>query len=538
MSTTLRITGMTCEHCAVAVGRALDKLEGVRARVSYEEGVARVEGGCADDWVRLVRAAGYDAYPLDGDGQGEMPGPGLRVVVIGSGSAAFAGAIRAAEAGAQVTLIERGTLGGTCVNIGCVPSKIMIRAALMAHQAGHHPFDGLERHVPAVDRAALAAQQQGRVDALRKAKYEDILATNPSLQLLRGSGRLAGEHRVEVMHADGTSTRLLADRVLIATGASAAIPSIPGLAGTPYWTSTEALTAETIPQRLAVIGGSVVALELAQAFARLGSRVTLFARSTLLSREDAALGEGLAEILRAEGLDLRLHSVPQRVAHVGGRFRLTLADGMLESEALLVATGRRANTAELGLQTVGLETDAEGRIAVDAHLRTGIDWIHAAGDCTALPQYVYVAAAAGTRAAINMTGGDASLDLAAMPAVVFTDPQVATVGLSERQAKARGLEAESRTLSLDNVPRALANFDTRGFVKLVAERGSGRLLGAQILAAEAGEMIQSAALALAAGMTVDDLAGRLFPYLTMVEGLKLCAQTFSRDVSQLSCCAG
>ncbi|AOV16684.1 hypothetical protein BJI67_06070 [Acidihalobacter aeolianus] len=338
-------------------------------------------------------------------------------------------------------------------------------------------------------------------------------------------------------------------------------PSIPGLAGTPYWTSTEALTAETIPQRLAVIGGSVVALELAQAFVRLGSRVTLLARSTLLSREDAALGEGLAEILRAEGLDLRLHSVPQRVAHVGGRFRLTLADGMLESEALLVATGRRANTAALGLQTVGLETDAEGRIAVDAHLRTGVDWIHAAGDCTALPQYMYVAAAAGTRAAINMTGGDASLDLAAMPAstsrrcqprprgdasldlaampaVVFTDPQVATVGLSEQQAKARGLEAESRTLSLDNVPRALANFDTRGFVKLVAERGSGRLLGAQILAAEAGEMIQSAALALAAGMTVDDLAGRLFPYLTMVEGLKLCAQTFSRDVSPLSCCAG
>jgi mercuric reductase len=171
-------------------------------------------------------------------------------------------------------------------------------------------------------------------------------------------------------------------------------------------------------------------------------------------------------------------------------------------------------------------------------MRTSAANIYAAGDCTDQPQFDYVAAAAGTRAALNMLGGDATLDLSAMPAVVFTDPQVATVGLTETEARAAGLEVDTRTLSLDNVPRALANFDTRGFIKLVAEAGSGKLLGVQAVAPEAGEVIQSAALALRAGMTVHDLADQLFPYLTMVEGLKLCAQTFTRDVRQLSCCAG
>jgi mercuric reductase len=171
-------------------------------------------------------------------------------------------------------------------------------------------------------------------------------------------------------------------------------------------------------------------------------------------------------------------------------------------------------------------------------MRTSVEHIYAAGDCTDQPQYVYVAAAAGTRAAINMTGGDAALDLTAMPAVVFTEPAVGSVGLTEQQANDQGIATDSRTLDLENVPRALANFDTRGFIKLVTEKDSGRLIGAQVLAAEAGEIIQTAVLAIRNRMTVEDLAGQLFPYLTMVEGLKLCAQTFNKDVTQLSCCAG
>ncbi|MDE2392034.1 MAG: mercuric reductase, partial [Rhodospirillales bacterium] len=164
--------------------------------------------------------------------------------------------------------------------------------------------------------------------------------------------------------------------------------------------------------------------------------------------------------------------------------------------------------------------------------------IYAAGDCSDQPQFVYVAAAAGTRAAVNMTGGNAALDLTAMPAVVFTDPQVATAGYSEDEGRHDGIETNSRILTLDNVPRALVNFDTRGFIKLVAEASSGRLIGVQAVASEAGELIQTAALAIRNRMTVSELADQLFPYLTMVEGLKLAAQTFATDVKQLSCCAG
>ena len=209
-----------------------------------------------------------------------------------------------------------------------------------------------------------------------------------------------------------------------------------------------------------------------------------------------------------------------------------------KGERLLLATGRRPNTVNLDLEKAGVKTDTNGAIKINDHMQSSVEHIYAAGDCTNQAQFVYVAAAAGTRAAINMTGGDAALDLSVLPAVVFTDPQVATVGLNEAQANAQGIETDSRTLTLDNVPRALANFDTRGFIKLVAEKTTGKLLGAQIVAAAGGEVIQTVAIALRASMTIEELAGQLFPYLTMVEGIKLCAQTFTRDTKKLSCCAG
>ena len=212
--------------------------------------------------------------------------------------------------------------------------------------------------------------------------------------------------------------------------------------------------------------------------------------------------------------------------------------GELRADQLLVATGRTPNTHSLNLEQAGVRLDERGAIVIDAGMRTSAPDIYAAGDCTDQPQFVYVAAAAGTRAAINMTGGDARLSLDTMPAVVFTDPQVATVGYTEERAHRAGIETDSRSLTLDNVPRALVNFDTRGFIKLVAEAGSGKLIGVQAVAPEAGEIIQTAALAMRARMTVQELADQLFPYLTMVEGLKLAAQTFIKDVTQLSCCAG
>ncbi len=539
---TLHITGMTCEHCARSAEAALNALPGVVASVSLAEGIARVTAGDVTDAQLLdaVTAKGYGAsLAPEAPSAKAAGGDGLHIAVIGSGSGAFAAAIRAVEAGARVTLIEGAeVIGGTCVNVGCVPSKILIRGAHVAHLQAHHPVAGVERHLPRIDRRAMVAQQQGWVEKLRHAKYESILESNPGITLLRGWARFEDATTLHVDLRDGGETRLQADRILIATGARAAVPGIPGLADTPYWTATEALVAEALPEHLVVLGGSVVALELAQAFRRLGAAVTVLARSRLLSHEDPALGEGLQAAFAAEGITVMPDCETRRVSHDGQQFRLDTSRGEIRGDRLLVATGRRPNTDRLALENACVEADARGAIVVDDHLRTSAAPVYAVGDCTHLPPFVYVAAAAGTRAARNMTGEDVALDLSVLPVVVFTEPQVATVGLDEARARAQGLAVDSRSLSLDKLPRALANLDPRGFIKLVAEQGSGRILGCQVLAEAGGEIIQSAALAIANGMTVDDLADRLFPYLTLAEGLKLCAQTFRKDVLQLSCCAG
>jgi len=461
------------------------------------------------------------------------------IAVIGTGGAAMAAALKAAELGAHVTIIERGTIGGTCVNTGCVPSKIMIRAAHIAHMRRESPFDGgITATTPAINRGKLLTQRQARVDELRHAKYEGILDTSANIRLLRGEASFKNDRSLTVRLVEGGERVVTFDHCLIATGASPSVPPIAGLKDTPYWTSTEALASDLIPERLAVIGSSVVSVELAQAFARLGSRVTILARSTLFASEDPAIGEAVTTAFRMEGIEVLHHTQASQVIYADGEFVLTTGHGEIRADKLLIATGRAPDTRGLNLEAAGVEIDQQGAIVIDEGMRTSNPNIYAAGDCTDQPQFVYVAAAAGARAAINMTGGDATLDLTAMPAVVFTHPQVATVGVSEEQAHRDGIKTDSRLLTLDNVPRALANFDTRGFIKLVIEEGSGRLIGVQAVAQEAGELIETAALAIYNRMTVRELADQLFPYLTMVEGLKLAAQTFSKDVKQLSCCAG
>lgn len=475
---------------------------------------------------------------------GEAPvsnksGDDLHIAIVGTGSGAFAAAIKSVERGARVSIIEGADIiGGTCVNIGCVPSKIMIRGGHIAHIQSQHNFSGLPLNRPVIDRKAMVQQQQAMVEELRYAKYESILESNPGINLIRGWARFKDAQTLLVKKTDGSEKEIKADSILLAVGARPMIPDIKGLADTPYWTSTEALLAEEIPEHIVVLGGSVVALELAQAFSHLGSKVTVMARSTLLSREDADLGNGLKKILEDEGLTIQLNTVPDNIYFDEKSFFIKTENGDISCDCLLVATGRRSNADTLALKNAGIAVTANGAIIVDDHMHTNVKNIYAAGDCSDQPQYVYVAAAAGTRAARNMTGDDVAIDLSAMPAVVFTSPQVATVGLSEQQAKTQGMEVESRLLDLENVPRAIANMDTRGFIKLVAEKASGRIVGCQVLANEGGEIIQTAALAISKQMTVDNLANQLFPYLTMVEGLKLTAQTFNKDVSQLSCCAG
>jgi len=532
---TLSIKGMTCDGCAAHAKEALEKIPGVKtAEVCYKNAKATITTSSPVEDTTLIKAIADAGYTVINQDEST-----LHVAIIGSGSAAFACAIKATEGGARVTIIEGAeVIGGCCVNVGCVPSKILIRAAELAENQRDNPFTGIENREPVIDRSKLTEQQVSRVDELRSAKYENILASNPSLTLLKGYASFQSASTLLVSMKDGTEQTLQADRILIATGSKPMIPPIEGLDDTPYWTSTEALFATQTPQHLVVIGSSVIAVEIAQAYRRLGAEVTLLARHTLLYSEDPLLGEALKHSFEKEGLHVLTHTQASHISYQDGSYQIETNAGLLECDQLLIATGRQANTDQLNLAAAGVETTSKNEVRVNTRMETNVANIYAAGDCSDMPQFVYVAAAAGSRAGANMTGGTMQLDLSAMPAVIFTDPQVATVGLTEAEATQKGIATKVRVLDLENVPRALANFETDGFIKLVAEAGSGRLLGAQILAHNAGEIIQSAALAIVNQMTVDNLANQLFPYLTMVEGLKLCAQTFNKDVTELSCCAG
>lgn len=552
----LKIKGMNCPSCVAEIENALNDLEGVTIKVSYPESIGRlsVSGDASLKYlIAKIEDKGYQVTEMNkAQAMPDKPkvvdtnkAQSLHIAIIGTGSSAFACALKAVENSAKVTLIERKPIiGGTCVNIGCVPSKIMIRAAHIAHLQQHHAFAGIKKQKPLIDRKKLLTQQQARVTELRATKYENILAANPNITLLKGDARFVDANRLIVEQEHSKSTQIVADRFLIAVGASPSIPAISGLAGTPYWTSTEALEANKLPKHLIVIGSSIVALEIAQAYLRLGTKVTLLARHSLLSNEDPDIGAELHKILQAEGMTILNNTQAKAVSYKKGwfssnQFTLKTTTGKtLKSEQLLIATGRQANTKNLALEQIGIAINNRGAIIIDEYMRTNVEHIYAAGDCTNQPQFVYVAAAAGTRAAINMTGGNAAINLSTMPAVMFTEPQMATVGLTEAEAHKNKIRTDSRLLALENVPRSLVNFASKGFIKLVIDRDTHCLIGAQILAPEAGEMIQTAVLAIHKQMTIQEIAGQLFPYLTMVEGIKLCAQTFSKDVRELSCCAG
>jgi mercuric reductase len=376
------------------------------------------------------------------------------------------------------------------------------------------------------------------VERLRTTKYTDVLQSYANVTLVRQRARLTGARGIALV--DGAT--ISADKIVITTGASPWAAPIPGLADIRYLDSTSAMELPELPRSLIVIGGSAVGLELGQMFARLGADVTILeAASTLLPAEDPVVGEALAGYLAAEGLRVHTGVSIERVERRESyevRFRETGDVRSVSADQLLVATGRRPNTRTMGLDAAGVKLGPRGEIVVDEHLRTTSSGIYAAGDVTGDPMFVYVAAYAGTLAAENALSGDERrYDLTAVPRVTFTDPGVASVGLSEQEAVAKGIQPRGSHLPLEHVPRALAARDTRGFVRLVANKANRRLIGAQILAPEAGEMISEVVLAIRAKLTIEDLATAFHPYLTLSEGIKLAAQAFTKDVSKLSCCA-
>ncbi len=460
------------------------------------------------------------------------------LVVIGAGSAGFSASITAADQGAQVALIGSGTIGGTCVNIGCVPSKTLIRAAETLHNARVAArFAGITAEAELTDWRGAVRQKDALVSELRQAKYTNLLPAYNGIAYREGPARLV-EGGVEV---DGA--RIPAGKIIIATGARPAVPTIGGIQAVPYLTSTTALDLEELPRSLLVVGGGYIGAELAQMFARAGVKVTLVCRSRLLPEAEPEIGAALTGYFEDEGITVVSGIAYRAIRKIENGIALDVSrDGQnttIDADQVLITTGRAPNIEGLGLTEHGVALSPKGGIIVDDRMRTTGAGIYAAGDVTGRDQFVYMAAYGAKLAAKNALNGDSlRYDNSAMPAIVFTDPQVASVGLTDAAARAAGHAIRVSTIGLDQVPRALAARDTRGLIKLVADAGSGRLLGAHILAPEGADSIQTATLAIRQGLTVDDLADTIFPYLTTVEGLKLAALSFGKDVAKLSCCAG
>lgn len=478
------------------------------------------------------------------------------LLVVGTGGAGVAAAIQAASMGATVGVAEAGLVGGTCVNVGCIPSKNLIEAAAHYH-AARSGFPGIAPCEPALDWTAVLRQKHDLVDELRQAKYVDVLASYPGITLLDGGVRLRGGGRgtgpLTARVGDGATGReIRARKVVIATGSAPAVPAVAGLDAVSPLDSTTVMDMETLPRSMIVLGGGPVGVEAAQTFARFGVRVVLVQRGPhLLRGEEPEVSDALRAALEAEGIEIHTGTAVTRVARDGGEvvahIRQARLEGELRTERILVAAGRRANTRDLGLEDAGVRLTPQGFVDVDTTMRsTSNPDVYAAGDVTGGPGYVYVAAAGGRVAAENavtaLSAGPRAVEprefgLSVVPRVTFTAPQVAAVGLTEAMARDAGYRVEVSTLAMARVPRALVSYHTAGLVKIVAAAENERILGVHAVAMNAGDFIGEAALAIRFGLTARDLTGTLHPYLTWGEALKLAAQGFASDVRKLSCCA-
>lgn len=470
------------------------------------------------------------------------------LVILGSGSTAFAAAIRAAELGKTVAMTESRTLGGTCVNRGCLPSKNLIEAARLYWYANHPRYPGLHSHGMSLDFPALIHQKDDVVHDYRDRKYQSIVRDADRIEVISGAGVFTPSGTVQV-----NGTELSGGQYLIATGSRPALPRIEGLADLLYLTSDilaadESQELTDLPKSMIILGGGYIALELGQMFHRLGTDVTILERSArVLPNYEPEVSLALMDIFREEGVHVITDVHVERVAQQG--------DGVLavgstaddrkaayRAERLLVATGRTPNTDQLSLDTVGVGIDRRGFVVVDEYLRTTVPNVWAAGDVigdhTGSQMATPVGAHDGVIAARNALGGERiTTDHTVIPRTIFTDPQVAVVGLTDAEANAGGHRCSCRTVPMRVVPRAGAVRDTRGLIKMVVDATTKQVLGVSMLGRDAGEVIHEAAMALRFKATVYDFIDMVHVYPTMAEALKIAAVSFFKDPEKLSCCA-
>ncbi|TFD21841.1 mercury(II) reductase [Cryobacterium sp. TMS1-13-1] len=469
------------------------------------------------------------------------------LAIIGSGGGAFAAAIRATNLGKRVVMIERGTVGGTCVNTGCVPSKALLAAAEARHVAlDSGRFPGISTSADAVNMSELIGGKRSLVDTMRTGKYLDLIGEY-GWELRQGTAVFAGsadEPVLEVTGFDGSVETVRADHYLVATGSTPWAPPIKGLEEVGYLTSTTAMELDEVPESLLVLGGGYVALEQAQLFSRLGSTVTMLVRSRLASAEEPEASRTLMSVFADEGMRVIRRATVSAVhldESTGEVVAVATTGGGREefrASKLLVATGRRPVTEGLNLGAVGVNVGEKGEIVVNGMLASSNPRIWGAGDVTGHPQFVYVAASHGSLVVDNaFTDAGRVVDYHHLPRVTFTSPALAAVGMTDKEANAAGIRCECRVLPLEYVPRALVNRDTRGFIKIVADVQTRRIVGITAVAKDAGDLAAAGVYILEAGMTVDQVATMWSPYLTMAEGIKIACQSYNTDVSKLSCCA-
>jgi mercuric reductase len=464
------------------------------------------------------------------------------LLILGGGTAAVAAATRANEMGATVGLINDGLpLGGTCVNVGCVPSKALLHAAGVVHLARNHGIAGLDIDVRTVDFAQVVQGELELVNTLRHQKYDAVLPELANVTVVKGMARFVGPHTVAV-----NGHTYDAEKIVIATGSTATVPPIPGLGDVDCLTHVGALQLKELPDDMVIVGGGPLGIEFAQMYARFGTPVTVLQRAdSIVPRAERELTQRLTELLRAEGITIATGVHVAAVRSAGGNPRRKAVtyrtNGgqpvQVEADVLLLAAGKTPNSASLDLPAAGVDTDARHAVIVDEHFRTTQPHIFGIGDVNNLPvRENPTAGREGTLAADNaLAGAGHSIDYDHVPATVFTDPQLASVGVTEAEQIRRTGTSDCRTLSFDNVPKAVITRRTEGLINMVTDPGTNRIVGVHLLAPNASEIIAEAMLLVRDQHTVDDVINTAPMYPTLSEAIKIVALSFTRDVTKLCC---
>lgn len=461
------------------------------------------------------------------------------LIIIGGGAGAFAAAIKGNQLGAKTAFINDGLpLGGTCVNVGCVPSKTLLHAAELVHTAQHHNVPGIELAVNTADYAAVVTDELALVEQLRTEKYEQVLNGLSNVTFIEGKASFVSSHQVQI-----GELQIEADKFIIATGSKAIVPDVEGLTEVGFITHVEAMRLKTVPKRLAFIGAGPVGLELAQIYSRFGSQVTILQRAnSIMPSAEPELTERLQRILTDEGLTIKTSVQVTKVATENDTktifYNSPNGEETVVVDEILVAAGKIPNTASLNLEAVGVRVDDKQAVITQPTLQTSQAHIFAVGDVTNLPLRLETTAGReGTYAVENALNGlTKSVDYNSVPWTVFTDPQLASVGYTEDKQMEELKVCACRTVTFDKLPKALITKRTEGVIKMAIHPGTKVIMGVHILAPNAGDLIAQAMVLIKNKNTIDDLEDMLPVFPTLSEAIKLAAMSFTRDVSKMSCC--